>query len=227
MTNSKIIAIDGPAASGKSTLGERLAEHLGVLYFDTGVMYRAVTYAALNSFSSVNDERAVTKLAEVIQIDARPPTVKDGRKFDVLLDHVDVTWQIRSSEVDASVSQVSAYAGVRKAMTEQQRRIADNAGSVVMVGRDIGTVVCPRADIKIFLDASIEERSRRRYEEIIHRGENACVEDILTSVRRRDEIDSTRVVAPLRPAIDALIIHTDALTEEQVFQKVKDLLKRG
>ena len=218
------IAVDGPAASGKSTIAELLAQALGYLYFDTGVMYRAVTLAALRQLQAVTDERVVTLLAETVHIDVREPSQDDGRKSDVLLDGVDITWEIRAPEVDANVSVVSAYPGVRVAMTEQQRRIGKR-GKVVMVGRDIGTVVLPDADLKVFMDASVEERARRRYDEVRHRGETADYEAILASMRRRDEIDSTRKVAPLRPADDAVIVSTDGLSIEQVLEKIQALVK--
>lgn len=217
------IAIDGPAASGKSTLAERLARDLGYLYFDTGVMYRAVTWAAQQRLGKVSDEEAVCALAQSVCIDVRPPSKDDGRKNDILLDGEDITWEIRSAEVNQDVSQVSAYSGVRIAMTDQQRRIGQQ-GSVVMVGRDIGTVVMPDADLKIYLDASAEERARRRYAEMTERESNVSYEEILASVIRRDQIDSTRAIAPLRPAEDAVIIDTDGKTIENVFIEVKELL---
>ncbi len=222
----KIIAIDGPAASGKSTLGEKLAETLGYLYFDTGIMYRAVTLAALQDQLSMDDETSVTTLAERVVIDVQPPSVQDGRKADVLLDGRDITWEIRSKEVEANVSQVSAYAGVRKAMTEQQRRVGQR-GKVVMVGRDIGTVVLPEAELKIYLDASAEERARRRHAELVQRGEQASYEEILDSMKRRDLIDSTRAVAPLKPAEDAVIVNTDELEIDQVLEHVKRFFRQG
>jgi len=220
----KTIAIDGPAASGKSTLAEKLAGTLGYLLFDTGVMYRAVTLAALETLHAVDNEMEVTSLAEGVQIDVEPPTKNDGRKYDVLLNGEDVTWQIRLPEVDANVSHVSAYPGVRKAMTAQQRRIGQRDG-VVMVGRDIGTVVLPEAELKIYLDASVEERARRRFEEVHIRGEYQTYPEILASMRRRDQIDSTRAVAPLRPAKDAVIINSDGLNIEQVLEKVVGLFE--
>ena len=220
----QIIAIDGPAASGKSTLAEKLSEYLGYLFFDTGVMYRALTLAALPTIDAVKDEKAVTELAQRIQIDVRPPSVKDGRKYDVLLEGIDVTWKIRQPVVDANVSTVSAYPGVREAMTTQQRRIGKR-GRVVMVGRDIGTVVFPEAELKIYLDASVEERARRRYEEERCRGGKIVYDEILASLQRRDQIDSTRPVAPLRPADDAVIINSDGIDIEEVLQKVKALVE--
>ncbi len=219
-----IIAIDGPAASGKSTLGFRLAEVLGYLYFDTGLMYRAVTWLALNRGIDVNDESAVTRLAEDVPIEVTAPSLEDGRACDVVVDGHDITWEIRKPEVDANVSVVSAYAGVRKALSTQQRRIGMR-GRVVMVGRDIGTVVLPEADIKIYLDASPEERANRRHKEILGRGGRANYADVLGKVRDRDRIDSTRAIAPLKPANDAVILDSDALDADEVFEKAYDLCK--
>jgi len=224
MSIPKIIAIDGPAASGKSTVAERLAAELGYLYFDTGVMYRAVTLAALIQLQSVQDEALVSDLARRIRIDVMPPSASDGRLYDVLLDGEDVTWAIRQPEVDLNVSQVSAYPDVRTAMTDQQRRIGQR-GKVVMVGRDIGTVVFPEAELKIYLDASVEERARRRYEEIKKRGQDSAFEDILEAMKRRDKMDSSRVVAPLRAAADAVIINTDGLDICEVVQRVRRLIR--
>ncbi|MBC7225542.1 MAG: (d)CMP kinase, partial [Anaerolineae bacterium] len=166
------IAIDGPAASGKSTIGGLLAKELGYLYLDTGVMYRAVTLEALRAGVDIADEEAVVALAHRLRIEVLPPGPehRDGRPYTVLADGRDVTWEIRTPEVDAAVSPVSAYPGVREVLTEAQRQIG-RRGRVVMVGRDIGTVVLPDADLKIYLDASPEERARRRYLERLDRGE--------------------------------------------------------
>jgi len=222
MTRANIIAIDGPAASGKSTVAERLAKELGYLYFDTGIMYRAVTLAALEHLQGVDDEARVSQLAEVVQIDVHPASAQDGRSCDVLLDGQDVTWRIRSGHVEANVSQVSAYPGVRRAMTLQQRRIGKR-GSVVMVGRDIGTVVLPEADLKVYLDASVEERARRRTVENQQRGREGSYEEILEAMKRRDAIDSSRAVAPLKPADDAIILNTDGLSIEEVVHRLRQL----
>lgn len=220
-----IITLDGPAASGKSTIGRKLADTLGYLFFDTGIMYRAVTWIAIQRDMDLNDGITLTALAENAHIDIRPPSKNDGRACDVIIAEKDVTWEMRSSEVDANVSVVSAYAGVRKALTEQQRRIGLR-GKVVMVGRDIGTVVLPEADLKIYLDASAEERARRRYDEIIARGEQSNYDEILKKMIERDRIDSTRAVAPLRPADDAVIIDSDKMDAEQVFEHVLKLCKQ-
>ena len=218
-SHPSIIALDGPAASGKSTLGLRLADSLGYLFFDTGIMYRAITWIALQRQLDLRDESTVTELAQTAQIDIRPPSKKDGRACDVVIAEKDVTWEMRDGNVDANVSVVSAYAGVRQALSEQQRRIGLR-GRVVMVGRDIGTVVLPEADIKIYLDASAEERAKRRYDELIARGEKSDYDEILRKVIERDHIDSTRAVAPLRPADDAIIIDSDKMDADQVFDQV-------
>lgn len=219
------IAIDGPAASGKSTLGALLANALGYLYFDTGVMYRAVTLAALNAGIDICNEEAIGQLAEKVRIDVGPPSVEDGRDYDVLLDGHDVTWEIRCDAVNDFVSDVSVYAAVRKAMTEQQRRIALE-NKVVMVGRDIGTVVMPDADLKIYLDASAEVRAQRRYQEMVERGEPADFDAVLRSLQNRDQIDSSREIAPLKPAEDAVVIHADCLGIQEVLEIAKELVYR-
>ncbi|MFZ5908663.1 MAG: (d)CMP kinase [Chloroflexota bacterium] len=224
MTPPSTIAIDGPAASGKSTLGKRLADALGFLFFDTGVMYRAVTWLALQRGLDMQDETAITALAESTPIDVLPPSHPDGRACDVRVADQDITWQTRRPEVDANVSVVSAYAGVRRALTAQQRRIGLR-GQVVMVGRDIGTVVLPEAGLKIYLDASAEERARRRYDELIARGEGADYDEILAKVIARDRIDSTRDLAPLKAAEDAVILDSDKLNADEVFQKSLALCK--
>ena len=219
-----IIAIDGPAASGKSTLGLRLAHALGYLFFDTGVMYRAVTWLALNRGIDVSEEAAVAALAEKTPIDVAPASTSDGRACDVLVEGKDITWETRAREVEARVSVVAAYPVVRRALSAQQRRIGLR-GKIVMVGRDIGTVVLPEADLKIYLDATAQQRATRRYHEILLRGGTAKYEEILAKVIERDRIDSTRDVAPLKAADDAVIIDSDAMDADEVFEKVLALCK--
>ena len=219
-----IIAIDGPAASGKSTLGLKLSRELGYLFFDTGVMYRAITWLALKFDMDLNDEPKITNLAETTQIDVAPASKSDGRACDVLIAGKDITWETRLPEVDANVSVVSAYRGVRAALSKQQRRIGQR-GNVVMVGRDIGTVVLPEANLKIYLDATAEERAKRRFDEIVARGETTDYNEILAKVIERDRIDSTRDVAPLKAAEDAVVLDSDQLNADEVFEQVMKLIE--
>ena len=218
------IAIDGPAASGKSTVGESLARELGYLYVDTGVMYRAVTWAALEGLIPICDEQAVVAVASRLRIDVGPPSVDDGRQYTVLADGTDITWAIRLPRVNESVSPVAAYPGVRQTLVTQQRRVAAQ-GPVVMVGRDIGTVVLLHADLKIYLDASPEERARRRWSELQARGERVAFCEVLASMRRRDEIDSHRATSPLRVAEDATVVDTTDLEVGQVLVILKRLIE--
>jgi CMP/dCMP kinase len=161
-----------------------------------------------------------------MEIEIRPPSQQDGRNCDILVAGEDITWQIRRPEVDANVSPVSAYPGVRESLTVQQRRIG-RRGRVVMVGRDIGTVVLPEAELKIYLDASPEERARRRCQEKLERGEQADFSEILDGVKNRDLIDSTRAAAPLRPAEDAVIIDSDDWSITQVYEFVLNLIENS
>ena len=220
----EIIAIDGTAAAGKSTVGERVAAELGYLYFDTGIMYRAITWAALQQGLDIADEPAITALAQRAHIDVLQPTVSDGRQYTVHVDGQDVTWDLRQPEVEAHVSAVSAYPEVRAALSAQQRRIGLR-GHVVMVGRDIGTVVLPEAPLKVYLDATVEARARRRYRENRARGERVRYAAILSAMRERDRIDSQRKAAPLRAADDAVVIDTTKLVVEQVVEQVLHLIR--
>ena len=220
------IAIDGPAASGKTTIGTLVANKIGYMCLDTGIMYRAVAFQALKEDIQISDEIAVTSLAERIEIDILPASSADGRQFDVMINGEDHTWDIRTAAVNATVSEVSVYPGVRRAMTVQQRRIAEK-GKIVMLGRDIGTVVLPDAELKIYLDASVEVRAQRRYIEDLSHGKDACLEDVISSLRHRDEIDSGRAVAPLKAAEDAVIIDSDKMTVYDVVEFVMGLLEKG
>ncbi|MSQ37383.1 MAG: (d)CMP kinase [Chloroflexi bacterium] len=217
MATPRTIAIDGPAGAGKSTIGALLAERLGSLFLDTGAMYRALAVAAERRGIDPDDADRLTALARDVRIVIGPPTVRDGRTYTVLLDGSDVTWEIRSPAIDGIVSLVARVAGVREAMVEQQQAIAAK-GRVVMVGRDIGTVVLPNADRKIFLTASAAERARRREEELALRGQ--ARPQVLQEILRRDMLDSTREVAPLRPADDAVTVETDGLTVGEALEKV-------
>lgn len=216
-TPPKTIAIDGPAASGKSTVGQIVADRLGFLYFDTGVLYRVVTCLAVEQQLDLNDGARLGELATetLIEIEVPDDEERDGRQNTVRALGRDLTWQIRHHLVDQNVSRVAALPEVRQALIHQQRRIGQR-GKVVMVGRDIGTVVMVDAPLKIYLDASIEERARRRYEESRQRGQPADYESMLGHLRRRDQFDSTRALSPLRPAPDALIINSSEIGAEAV-----------
>jgi cytidylate kinase len=215
------IAIDGPAGSGKSTVGEQLARGLGYLYIDTGAMYRALTWLALQNGVDVHDGPALGELAQHADIVIHHPHVEDGRQYTVTVGGQDVTWDIRNAPVTGAVSPVSAHPEVRAILIAQQRAMAYRQNGVVMVGRDIGAVVLPDAELKIYLTASLEERARRRYTELEERmraGGAALptLEEILKDIQRRDEIDKEN----MRPARDAIVIMTDNLSVPQVLEVI-------
>jgi cytidylate kinase len=200
-----------------------LAERLSFLYLDTGCMYRAVTLAALQAGVSIQDEPSVVGLAESMQLEIGPPSGEnDGRLYTVLLAGRDVTWELRSSEVDNNVSQVSAYMGVRVNLVMRQRDIGGR-GQVVMVGRDIGTVVLPDAPLKLYITASAEERANRRWQERKTRDDGSNYEQILADIVRRDGIDGNRSYSPMRPADDAIIIDTTGRPPSQILQEILNL----
>lgn len=219
-----VIAIDGPASSGKSALGEALARALDYVYFDTGALYRAVTWLALQKGVDVDDEAGLERLARATHVDVTRPTVDDGRQYTVLADGEDITWDIVKPEVDAKVSPVSVHPAVRSALLDAQRRIAASGG-VVMVGRDIGTVVVPDADLKLYLVASPEVRARRRQKQMAERGQCRDYASVLENVLTRDKIDSGRAAAPLKPAPDAVVIDTSDVTLEQELELALKLIK--
>ncbi len=219
MSTPRTIAIDGPAGAGKSTIGALVAERLGYLFLDTGAMYRAVALAALRRGIDPDDGPRLAALAREVRIAIGPPTVRDGRAYTVLLDGDDVTWTIRGGDVDRVVSQVARVPAVRDAMVEQQRGLAER-GRLVMVGRDIGTVVLPRAERKIFLTATAAERAKRREEELKARGEIRPRQVLLQEILRRDRLDSERAVAPLRAAEDAIVVQTDGLSVGEALDQV-------
>jgi len=215
-----VIAIDGPVASGKTAVGLNLARDLGYRLVDTGMMYRAVTWLALKRGIDVEDADAVTALAESARIDLGPPAA-DGTPT-ISIDDIDVTRELRAPEVDRSVSFVSRLPGVRRAMVERQRSLA-REGRLIMLGRDIGSVVLPDAPVKVYLDASPDERARRRHSELAASGNGRPLDDIKRELDQRDEMDRQRHVSPLRPADDAVVIDTDNLTLEEVIERVRSV----
>ncbi len=223
MSRPLVIAIDGPAASGKSTLGYHLARHLDYLYLDTGALYRAVTLAALRRGIPIEDEARITALAEALPIEVLPA---DGteRQYTVLMEGEDVTGALRTPEVDRAVSPVSAYPGVRAALTRRMREIA-RRGGVVMVGRDIGTVVLPDADLKLYLIASLDARAQRRFLDRLAQGKEVSLEEVRADLARRDALDSSRKAAPLRPAEDAIIFDNTMLTIDEMFREAERLVR--
>jgi len=219
------IAIDGPAASGKSSVGKIIADKMNYRFLDTGAMYRAVTYAVIQKGIDVDNEQLVGDVAEAISIDVRKKADSPECSYDIFINSQKVTEQLKSAAVNQLVSQVSRYKRVRTAMTAQQKLIG-KTGAIVMAGRDIGTVVLPDADIKIYLEATPQERARRRFEEEKAKGKSASYEDILQNVQMRDEIDSTREIAPLKMASDAHIINTDAKNIEQVAAEIIHIISK-
>jgi cytidylate kinase len=222
LDHRQVIAIDGPGAAGKSTVAQQLADRTGAMLFDTGALYRAVTLLAVRQAVDGADETRLAHLARTHRIDIEPPTVDDGRQVTVLLDGEDVTWAIRTPEIDGRVSEVSAHPLVREELLAVQRSIADGA-RVVMVGRDIGTVVIPRAGVKVYLDASTEERARRRFVELRKRGVEADYETVLADLQARDAFDSTRETAPLSAAGDAVKVNTDGRTVDEIVEEIARL----
>ena len=220
----RVIAIDGPAAAGKSTVGREIGIRLGYPFLDTGAIYRAMTWAALHRGVDLSDEDALSDLAASLNIDVGSPTPESIEPSTIFVDGIDVTRFLRQPEVEAAVSLVSRVAGVRNALVKLQRDLAGR-NAVVMAGRDIGTVVLPNADLKLYLDASVEERARRRFAELSALGMDLTEEDVLRDLRRRDRIDSERSVSPLRPAEDAVVLDTDGLTLEKVVQRLMEIVE--
>ena len=218
-----VIAVDGSAASGKSTVGRRLAEKLGYPFLDTGLMYRAVTLAALERGLNIREGGGLSRLAGSLVLEVGAPTPGSLETCAIRVNGVDVTAQLRRADVEEAVSLVSRVASVREALVRQQREIAGRQ-PMVMAGRDIGTVVLPDADLKVYLDASISERARRRHSEFKEHGREVTRSMVLEDLRRRDQIDSERAVSPLRPADDAVVISTDGLTQEEVLGRVLRLV---
>lgn len=214
-----VLALDGPAGSGKSVVGQAVARALGFFYFDTGVLYRALTWVALDRGAEPGDEGCLVRVAEAIQFEVRSASVADGRQVDVLADGEDITWAIRRPEVDAAVSLVAAHARVRDALVGPQRDAVQSPGTVV-AGRDIGTVIFPDARLKVWLTASPEERARRRSAQ-----SGEPYESVLRAMRERDRYDGARTIAPMMPAEDAITVDSDDLSVEQVVERIVTLAR--
>ncbi len=215
-----VVAIDGPAGAGKSTIAKLVAEKLHYAYIDTGAMYRSVAWKFLQTGKPF-DEGFISELANSMVIEFKP----EEKVNRVFVDGTEVTGAIRSTEVTAIVSRVAAIGAVREAMVDQQRRMGE-VGGVLMDGRDIGTVVFPHAQLKVFLTASVEERARRRYEELVAKGEKVDLAQLQQDIASRDKQDSERAISPLKQAEDAILLDTSDMNIEQVTEAIMDLVKR-
>ncbi|GEK88091.1 cytidylate kinase [Alkalibacterium putridalgicola] len=219
---SLTIAIDGPASSGKSTVAKRIAADLGLIYVDTGAMYRTLTFEALKNNVNIKDQKALVDLLEKTEITFEP----DEKGQSVFSNGVDVTYGIRDNNVTNTVSVVAAHPKVRQLMVKRQQDMAQDNG-VVMDGRDIGTVVLPDADLKIFLVASVKERAERRHKENKEKGIFSDLDQLKKDIAERDYKDSTRDSSPLKQAEDAVRIDTTKMTIDEVVDTIKNLIKKA
>ncbi len=211
----RIIAIDGPSGAGKSTVGKLLAQRLGFMYIDTGAMYRTAALLALEAGIDVNEGEKVARLCESLDFSFEV----EGTRVRVVCNGRDVTEAIRTHEMGMYASDVSKQPAVRTALLKLQRELGEKHDAI-LDGRDIGTVVFPQADIKFFLDASLEERARRRYRELVEKGESVSYEEVKATMERRDHNDSTRRIAPLRPADDAIRVDTTGKSIPEVLESL-------
>lgn len=214
-----VVAIDGPAGAGKSTIAKLAAEKLGYAYIDTGAMYRSVAWKFLQTGKAF-DEDFISGLSKTMLIDFKP----EAKINRVFVDGTEVTDAIRTPEVTAIVSRVAAIGAVREAMVDQQRRMGE-AGGVLMDGRDIGTVVFPNAQLKIFLTASVDERARRRYAEMVTKGQQVDLQQLQADIAERDKQDSERAISPLRQAEDALLLDTSDMGISEVTDRILQLVQ--
>jgi len=219
----QVIAIDGPAASGKDTVGRMLADQLGYAFFDTGVMYRAITWLAIEKGVDPKDADAVAELAQEADIKLGSGQ-EQSDKSEVILNGREVSRFLRSPEVDSVVSLVAQIKEVREALVPKQQTLAEG-GRIVMTGRDIGTKVLPDAPVKIYLEASLEERARRRYAQAKEKGQDQPLSQVMAMIEERDRIDSERSESPLRPADDAVTINTDNMDPEAVVNTILERIK--
>lgn len=212
----QLIALDGPVAVGKSSVGLLLAKRLGYVFFDTGMMYRAFTWKVLKLGIPLEDKNALSQLANTTKFDFTP---SQNGYLCPIIDGQDVSSELLHPAIEERVSLISKVAEVRQALILEQRKLAQR-GKVIMAGRDISTVVLPWAALKIFLTASTEERARRRYQELLGRKENLSFEIVLADLKKRDDMDIHRTISPLKPADDAIIINTENSSLEQVVNKI-------
>ena len=218
MTTS--VAIDGPAGAGKSTVAKKLAEKLNFTYLDSGAMYRAVTLAALEDGVDVNNKEKLKRLVKDLSIDIE----YKNNNFKIYMDDQDITNEIRTEKVDNNVSAVAKIKAVRDELVKKQRMIAQTK-DIVMDGRDIGTRVLPQADYKFYITATVKERAKRRYKDVVNRGEDKSFEEVQQEIIRRDRIDSNRKYSPLKKAEDAVVIDTTDLNKEQVLKKILRIIR--
>lgn len=226
MSRPRTIAVDGPAGVGKSTIGKLLADRHAMLFLDTGALYRAVSLAALCRGVNVSDEDGLEAVARHLDVQLLRATPESDQMYRVLLDGADVTEEIRSPRVEAVVSEVSAHPRVRAALLHRQREIA-HASPSVLVGRDIGTTVLPDADLKVYLDATLEERTLRRYRERLEKDPNYPYERVLEELQRRDKLDTERVSSPLRVPENALVVDTTGKDIETVLREIEAKMVDG
>ncbi|MQF99001.1 MAG: (d)CMP kinase [SAR202 cluster bacterium] len=220
MPKISTISIDGPVAAGKSAVGTLLASRLGYRFIDTGMMYRSVTWAVINNQVDLEDEEAVTNIANQTIIE-----VGTGENPEIKVDGENVAGQLRTRPVEQGVSRISRFLGVRKAMVSRQRLLGTN-GNIIMAGRDIGTVVLPDADLKIFLTASAEERARRRHQEILGSGQSITFDQVLQDLKQRDKLDTERTNSPLKPAEHSTILNTDNIELTDVVDQIISIIEK-
>ncbi|GAX02896.1 cytidylate kinase [Secundilactobacillus pentosiphilus] len=215
------VAIDGPASAGKSTVAKKIAHRFRYIYCDTGAMYRTVTLKAMQQNVALDDAAALAEMLKTTKIEFKPGNPEQL----VFLDGQEVTGAIRQPDVTNNVSTVAAQGTVRKDLTERQRKIAE-AGGIVMDGRDIGTSVLPKAEVKIFLVASVEERAQRRFKDNAEKGIHTPIDELRDEIQIRDHKDSTRVISPLTQAADAVRLDTTSLSIDQVVDKISDIITK-